>query len=83
MDRESRPHHPRFEFLIAAYRAVDQPAGPAWIAPAQNVLKLANIDWARFTLNWDADVVRITSLLDRIFSIAELRPSPPSALPLP
>jgi hypothetical protein len=70
VDRESRAHHPRFEFLIAAHRAVDQAAGPAWIAPAQNVLKLANIDLARFTLDWDADVARITSLVDRIFSIA-------------
>jgi hypothetical protein len=70
VDRESRPHHPWFEFLIAAHRAADLAADPAWIAPAQNVLKLANIDSARFTPDWDADVVRITSLLDRIFSIA-------------
>jgi putative nucleotidyltransferase with HDIG domain len=52
------------------WRAIDLAADPAWIALAQKFPKLANIDLARFTLDLDADVVRITSLVDSIFSMA-------------
>jgi hypothetical protein len=43
---------------------------PRMLLLAQKFPKLANIDLARITLGLDADVVRITSLVDSIFSIA-------------
>lgn len=50
------------------WRAIDMEADPAWIALEKQWPKLASMDLARFTLDLDAYVVRITSLVDTIFS---------------
>jgi HD-like signal output (HDOD) protein len=50
------------------WRAIDLAADPAWIELAKHCPKLASIDLARFTLDLDAYVVRITKLVDTIFS---------------
>jgi HD-like signal output (HDOD) protein len=50
------------------WRAIDLEADPAWIELAKHCPKLASIDLARFTLDLDADVVRVTKLVDTIFS---------------
>jgi HD-like signal output (HDOD) protein len=50
------------------WRAIDLEADPAWIELAKHCPKLASIDLARFTLDLDAYVVRITKLVDTIFS---------------
>jgi putative nucleotidyltransferase with HDIG domain len=52
------------------WRAVDLPADSAWIELAKHLPKIASIDLARFTLDLDAYVVRITTLVDGIFSLA-------------
>jgi len=52
------------------WRAIDLAADPAWPELARHCPKLANIDLARFTLDLDAFVVRITKLVDTIFSPA-------------
>jgi len=52
------------------WRAIDLPADPAWIELAKHLPKIASIDLARFTLDLDAYVVRITTLVDGIFSLA-------------
>jgi len=50
------------------WRAVDLEADPAWIALAKHCPKLKNMDLARFTMDLDSYVVRITKLVDTIFS---------------
>jgi HD-like signal output (HDOD) protein len=50
------------------WRAIDLEADPAWVELAKHCPKLASIDLARFTLDLDAYVVRITKLVDTIFS---------------
>jgi HD-like signal output (HDOD) protein len=50
------------------WRAIDLEADPAWIELAKHCPKLASIDLARFTLDLDAYVVRVTKLVDTIFS---------------
>src|SRR5450631_92997 len=52
------------------WRAIDLAADPAWHELARHCPKLASIDLARFTLDLDAYVVRITKLVDTIFSPA-------------
>ena len=52
------------------WRAIDLAADPAWHELAAHCPKLASIDLARFTLDLDAYVVRITKLVDTIFSPA-------------
>jgi hypothetical protein len=52
------------------WRAIDLAADPAWHELATHCPKLANIDRARFTLDLDAHVVRITKMVDTIFSPA-------------
>jgi hypothetical protein len=51
------------------WRAIDLAADPAWAELARHCPKLATIDLARFTLDLDADVVRITKLVDTIFTL--------------
>jgi len=50
------------------WRAIDLEADDAWAELAKHCPKLATIDLARFTLDLDAYVVRITKLVDTIFS---------------
>jgi HD-like signal output (HDOD) protein len=50
------------------WRALDLEADPAWISLANYCPKLAGIDLARLTLDLDAYVVRITAMVDQIFS---------------
>lgn len=50
------------------WRAVDLEADPAWNILQKHCPKLAKIDLARFTLDLDDYLVRITSLVDEIFS---------------
>jgi HD-like signal output (HDOD) protein len=50
------------------WRAIDLAADPAWTELSTHCPKLATIDLARFTLDLDAYVVRITKLVDTIFS---------------
>src|SRR5262249_4199306 len=50
------------------WRAIDLEADPAWISLTKYCPKLATIDLARLTLDLDAYVVRITALVDSIFS---------------
>ena len=50
------------------WRAIDLAADPAWAVLATHCPKLASIDLARFTLDLDAYVVRITKLVDTIFA---------------
>ncbi len=50
------------------WRALDLEADPAWLNLAKYCPKLASIDLARLTLDLDAFVVRITALVDQIFS---------------
>lgn len=50
------------------WRAIDLEADPAWIELATHCPKLASIDLARFTLDLDAYIGRITKLVDTIFS---------------
>jgi HD-like signal output (HDOD) protein len=50
------------------WRAIDLAADPAWEVLARHCPKLATIDLARFTLDLDAYVIRITKLVDTIFS---------------
>ncbi|MGA8222931.1 MAG: HDOD domain-containing protein [Candidatus Acidiferrales bacterium] len=50
------------------WRAIDLAADPAWVGLAKHCPKLASIDLARFTLDLDAYVVRITKLVDTIFA---------------
>jgi len=52
------------------WRAIDLQADAAWVELAKHLPKIADIDLARFTLDLDAYVVRITSLVDEIFSPA-------------
>lgn len=52
------------------WRAIDLQADAAWIELARHLPKIANIDLARFTLDLDDYVVRITTLVDEIFSPA-------------
>jgi HD-like signal output (HDOD) protein len=49
------------------WRAVDLEADIAWTALAMHMPQLAGMDLARFTLDMDASVVRITALVDTIF----------------
>lgn len=56
------------------WRAIDLAADPAWIALAMHCPSLASIDLARFTLDLDACVVRITKLVDTIFGPTRLNP---------
>jgi HD-like signal output (HDOD) protein len=51
------------------WRAIDLAADPAWAELARHCPKLATIDLARFTLDLDTDVVRITKLVDTIFAL--------------
>jgi HD-like signal output (HDOD) protein len=50
------------------WRAVDLAGDPAWAELSRHCPKLATMDLARFTLDLDAYVVRITKLVDTIFS---------------
>jgi HD-like signal output (HDOD) protein len=50
------------------WRAIDLAADPAWLGLAKHCPKLATIDLARFTMDLDAYVVRITELVDSIFA---------------
>jgi len=50
------------------WRAVDLQADAAWARLARHCPKLASIDLARFTMDLDAYVIRITELVDTIFS---------------
>jgi hypothetical protein len=50
------------------WRAIDLAADPAWTELARHCPKLATLDLARFTLDLDAYVVRITKLVDTIFT---------------
>jgi putative nucleotidyltransferase with HDIG domain len=52
------------------WRALDLAADSAWLALAKKFPKLASMDLARFTLDLDAYVVRITTLVDSIFSVS-------------
>jgi len=52
------------------WRAVDLAADAGWTELAKHLPKLAGMDLARFTLDLDASVVRITALVDVIFSRA-------------
>jgi HD-like signal output (HDOD) protein len=52
------------------WRAIDLAADPAWVGLLKHFPQLANMDMARFTLDLDAYVVRITALVDSIFSPA-------------
>jgi hypothetical protein len=58
------------------WRAIDLVADPEWPELARLCPKLATIDLARFTLDLDAYVVRITKLVDTIFSPSERPPEP-------
>jgi putative nucleotidyltransferase with HDIG domain len=51
------------------WRAVDLATDPGWIDLAEHCPKLASIDLARFTMDLDAYVVKITKLVDTIFSV--------------
>jgi hypothetical protein len=51
------------------WRAVDLATDPGWIDLAEHCPKLSSIDLARFTMDLDAYVVRITKLFDAIFSV--------------
>jgi putative nucleotidyltransferase with HDIG domain len=53
------------------WRAIDLAADPVWVALADHFPKLATMDLARFTLDLDAYVLRITALVDTIFSPAD------------
>jgi HD-like signal output (HDOD) protein len=50
------------------WRAIDLAADPAWTELATQCPKLATLDLARFTFDLDAYVVRITKLVDTIFT---------------
>ncbi|MGA2430518.1 MAG: HDOD domain-containing protein [Candidatus Acidiferrum sp.] len=50
------------------WRAIDLAADPAWTELSRHCPKLATLDLARFTLDLDAYVVRVTKLVDTIFS---------------
>jgi putative nucleotidyltransferase with HDIG domain len=50
------------------WRAIDLQADPAWIELVKHLPKIASIDLARFTLDLDAYVVHVTTLVDAIFS---------------
>jgi putative nucleotidyltransferase with HDIG domain len=52
------------------WRAIDLAADSAWLALAKQFPALASMDLARFTLDLDAYVVRITTLVDSIFSVS-------------
>jgi HD-like signal output (HDOD) protein len=49
------------------WRAVDLEADSAWTELAKLMPQLGSMDLARFTLDMDASVVRITALVDTIF----------------
>jgi hypothetical protein len=51
------------------WRVVDLATDPGWIDLSEHCPKLATIDLARFTMDLDAYVVRITKLVDTIFSV--------------
>jgi len=51
------------------WRVVDLATDPGWIDLAQHCPKLATIDLARFTMDLDAHVVKITKLVDTIFAV--------------
>ncbi len=50
------------------WRAIDLAADPAWTALGRYCPKLGSIDLARFTLDMDAYIVRVTQMVDTIFS---------------
>jgi putative nucleotidyltransferase with HDIG domain len=56
------------------WRAIDLAADQAWTELAKHCPKLASIDLARFTLELDAYVVRITKLVDTIFGPTKISP---------
>jgi hypothetical protein len=51
------------------WRIVDLASDPGWIDLGKHCPKLAAMDLARFTMDLDAYVVRITKLVDTIFSV--------------
>jgi len=51
------------------WRAVDLATDPGWIDLKEHCPNLATMDLARFTMDLDAYVVRITKLVDAIFSV--------------
>jgi putative nucleotidyltransferase with HDIG domain len=51
------------------WRVVDLATDPGWIDLGEHCPKLAAMDLARFTMDLDAYVVRITKLVDTIFSV--------------
>jgi putative nucleotidyltransferase with HDIG domain len=51
------------------WRVVDLATDPGWIDLKEHCPKLATMDLARFTMDLDAYVVRITKLVDAIFSV--------------
>lgn len=53
------------------WRALDLAADPAWSRLTTHCPKLASIDLARLTMDLDAYVLRITELVDAIFSPSE------------
>jgi hypothetical protein len=48
---------------------VDLATDPGWIDLKEHCPKLATMDLARFTMDLDAYVVKITKLVDTIFSV--------------
>jgi len=50
------------------WRAIDLAADPAWTDLSRHCPKLGSIDLARFTLDLDACIVRVTGMVDTIFS---------------